>query len=82
MTNNKQDKGEAITLKKLKPQIVPVVELKCQPEGEPLHTFNTQKVYLIQDLDGKEPETGFAICPKHNLEVSIIPMRTPKTTKL
>lgn len=62
---------------RIKPQPVPLVELKCQPEGEALHTFKTEKVYLLVDQIGAE-EKGFAICPVHNIEVPIKPIRTKK----
>jgi hypothetical protein len=75
---NGQNKNSEINkhIDKIKVQLVPLVELKCQPSGEELHTFKTDRVYLMFDKAGKERELGFAICPLHNLEVSIIPMRT------
>jgi hypothetical protein len=50
-------------------KIIPA-ELKCLKK----HTFRTDKVYLLNET-AEELKEGFAICPTHNIEIAINPIK-------
>lgn len=77
-------------LKSIRPMRILQQTIYCQPEVEesavpqPKHEFQTSKVYVFLDEEGREQD-GIVVCPVHNQPISVMinrQQRPPPTTVL